>query len=121
MKQTKVLPKNSFFSLMEAIRSYLSTHPDSQWCLPYDIFVEKSSEDRPDSENSHNSDITDLSVLQSKSEFESEMNQARRKAQQFATERINDYFDQMIEIGKENPMSRHVIVELFSFDRSQQR
>lgn len=56
-------------------------------------------------------------MLQSKNDFETEMNEARRKAKQFATERINDYFDQMIEIGKENPMSRHAIVELFSFER----
>ncbi|WP_339136910.1 MAG: hypothetical protein WGN25_03160 [Candidatus Electrothrix sp. GW3-4] len=117
MKQTKVLPKNSFFSLMEAMRSYLSTHPDCQWSLPYDIFVDKTSEENPDAEDPHHIDITNCFMLQSKNDFETEMNEARRKAKQFATERINDYFDQMIEIGKENPMSRHAIVELFSFER----
>ena len=116
MKQAKTLSENSFFSLMEAMHSYLASHPDCQCCLPYDIFVyQTSNKDR--AERSRSPYITTYTLFQPKNEFETQMNEAKEKAKRFATERINDYFDQMIEIGRENPMSRHAIVELFSFER----
>ena len=116
MKQTKTLPQSSFFSLMEAMRSYLLTHPDSPCSLPYDIFADPTNEDTPTEDAIHHLEINHHAIFQSRNEFEEQMNAARDRAKQFATERINDYFKQMIEIGRENPMSRHAIVELFSFE-----
>ena len=117
MKQTKTLPASSFFSLMEAMRSYLLIHPESQCCLPYDIFADQLNEEEPTADAIHRLEINHRAVFQSRNEFEAQMNEARDRAKQFATERINDYFDQMVEIGRENPMSRHAIVELFSCER----